>query len=107
MNNSSLFNKLPKWLRVVLIFVSIITLVYWIGFIIYKLLSAVRVIGAFIFESRNYWTFLCCILILVVGSLLVAQFFLELNPFGEITEWGRSQITNLRDSFISMIGGET
>lgn len=104
---TSLFSRLPSWLRFILIVLSIVTMVYWLGFIVYKLLSAIRCIGAFIFESRNYWTFLCCILILVVGSLLIAQFYLGLNPFGELWEWFMNEITYLRDSFISMIGGET
>ena len=104
---NSLFSRLPKWLRITLILLSIITMVYWLGFITYKVLSAIRVVGAFVFEKRNYWTFLVCILILVVGSLLVAQFYLDMNPFGEIYEWFIREITELRDSFINMIGGET
>ena len=102
---TSLFSRLPRWLRIILIILSIITVVYWLGFVIYKLLCAIRCIGAFIFESRNYWTFLVCVLILVVGSLLVAQFYLGLNPFGEIYEWFVEKITELRDSIVNLIGG--
>ena len=102
---TSLFSRLPRWLRIILIILSIITVVYWLGFVIYKLLCAIRCIGAFVFESRNYWTFLVCVLILVVGSLLVAQFYLGLNPFGEIYEWFIEKITELRDSIVNLIGG--
>ena len=66
-----------------LIIASIITLVYWVGFAIYKILCAIRVLGAFIFDKKNYWVFLCCVLILLVGSFLVAQFWLGLDPFGK------------------------
>ena len=84
---ASLFSRLPKWLRVILILLSIITVVYWLGFIIYKLLCAIRAVGAFIFETRNYWTFLACILILIIGSLLIAQFILGLDPWGNVVNW--------------------
>lgn len=83
----SKFNKLPKWLRVLIFVLSLITIVYWLGVAIYKLLCLIRVIGAFIFEERNYWMFLCCILILIIGSLLIAQFSLGLDPFGKFVEW--------------------
>lgn len=81
------YSNFPKWVKVLLLIVSLITMVYWVGFIIYKILSAIRSIGAFIFDKRNYWVFLTCILILVVGALLIAQFYFDLNPFGQFYEW--------------------
>ena len=51
------YSNFPKWLKAVLLIISIITLIYWIGVIIFKILSGIRVIGAFLFEQRNYWTF--------------------------------------------------
>lgn len=95
----SFFSTLPKWLRIVLIILSIVTVVYWLGFVIYKLLVAIRYIGAFIFEKRNYWTFLCCLLILGVGILLAAQFIFNLDPIGQVTNW----IIERYNEFKSMI----
>ena len=99
------FDRLPKWLRVILLLISIVTLVYWLGFMIYKILSAIRVIGAYIFEKRNYWTFLCCILILIVGGLLLAQYYFNLDPFGKLLEWFNGQIEALREYLGGLITG--
>lgn len=87
MESGSFFSRLPKWLRVLLIIASIITLVYWLGFIVYKTLSAIRVVGSFIFEKRNYWTFIGCIVILLIGTLVVAQFWLGLDPIGHLQDF--------------------
>ena len=100
----SLFSRLPKWLQVILIVISIITVVYWLGFVVYKVLSAIRCIGAFIFEKRNYWTFLCCILILLVGTFIVAQFVLGLDPWGNFTNWVTDSINYLKGLVIEAIG---
>lgn len=102
---NKLWDRLPKPLRFILIFISIITVVYWVGFTIYKLLDAIRAIGAFICDKRNYWTFLCCILILVVGSLLIAQYYLNLDPFGKIAEWAISRWIELKETIASYITG--
>lgn len=83
----SIYHKLPKWAQFILKVLSIITVVYWLGYLVYKLLSAIRSIGAFIFEARNYWTFLCCILILVVGTFIAAQCYLGLDPLGQVGNW--------------------
>ncbi len=83
----SIYHKLPKWAQFILKVLSIVTVVYWLGYLVYKLLSAIRCIGAYIFDTRNYWTFLCCILILAVGTLLVAQFYLGLDPIGQVSNW--------------------
>ena len=97
----SFFSKLPKWLRVLLIIASIVTLVYWVGFLLYKILCAIRVIGAFIFDKRNYWTFLGCIVILLVGTLLVAQFLLGLDPIGQIKEFILEKIEIIKEFIIN------
>ena len=83
----TLFARLPKWLRAILLLVSIITVIYWLGFSVYKFLSALRVIGAFIFDKRNYWTAVWCILILCVGAILLGQFYFELDPIGKLIEF--------------------
>lgn len=99
----SLFHKLPKWLQVVLLTLSIITVVYWLGFVVYKLLCAIRCIGAFIFEKRNYWTFLVCILILLIGTFIVAQFILGLDPWGHFSNWVVDRFNELKGFIIEAI----
>lgn len=83
----SLYHRLPKWVQFLLKVLSIITVVYWLGYLIYKILCAIRCIGAFIFDTRNYWTFLCCILILLIGTLIAAQCYLGLDPIGQVGNW--------------------
>ena len=99
------YDKFPRWLKIVLLIVSIITMVYWLGFMVYKILCAIRVIGAFVFEKRNYWTFLCCLLILVLGGLLLAQYYFNLDPFGKIVEQISDLIQSIRDSIGNSIKG--
>lgn len=101
----SWFSKLPKWLRIILLILSIVTVIYWLGFAIYKILEAVRIVMAYIFEKRNYWTFLICILILIVGSLLIAQFYFQLDPFGKLANWFIEKWNELREWLSNIIGG--
>ena len=101
----SWFSKLPKWLKIILLTLSIVTVVYWLGFVIYKILEAVRIIFAYIFEKRNYWTFLICVLILIVGSLLIAQFYFNLDPFGKMANWFIAKWNELREWLSNIIGG--
>lgn len=99
------FKRLPKWLRITLIVLSILTMVYWIGYITYKILCGVRIFGAFIFDKRNYWTFLTCIAILLIGTLLVSQFALGLDPIGKAYQYIINQFKNLRDIIGNKIKG--
>lgn len=79
-NNS----KLPKFLKVLLIILLTLTCVYWIGLFIYKILEAIRKFVHWVSDKRNWWTFLMCIFILAIGSLLLAQFYFDLDPFGKL-----------------------
>lgn len=101
------YSNLPKWLKILLLIISLITLVYWLGLMLYKILNAIRVIGAFIFEKRNYWTFLTCILILITGALILAQFYFNLDPVGKIANWFNNNFSNLREIVGDTIKGRS
>lgn len=96
------YSNFPKWLRITLLVVSIITVIYWGCLLIYKSLKAFRRFGVFFFDERNYWTFLTCILILLVGSLLIAQFALGLDPFGNFADWVAEKIDDTREAIKSL-----
>lgn len=78
--------RVPSWLKWVLLIVTIITLVYWVLWLVFQILKYLRIFLHWATEERNYWTFIVCILIVVVGSLIAAQFFLELDPFGKLAD---------------------
>lgn len=99
------YNKLPKWLQSLLLIISLVTFVYWVGFLFYKILDAIRKIGAFIFDNRNYWTFLTCILILVVGALLLGQFYFNLDPFGKMADGFNNMVYGFREYIANLILG--
>ena len=103
--NKHWYSDLPKWLKAILLIISLITMVYWAGFMIYKILCGIRVIGAFIFEKRNYWTFLGCILILGIGALLLAQFYFGLQPFENFIAWIENLWDQLRNWVSELIKG--
>ena len=90
------YSGLPKWLKAILLIISIVTVVYWFGFIVYQILKAIRCVGAYIFDKNHYWTFIICIFLIAISALLLAQFYFNLDPFGKFIDW----LTNLFDSFI-------
>lgn len=97
------YSNFPRWLKIVLLIVSIITIIYWVGFMTYKILCGIRVIGAFVFEKRNYWTFLSCILLLLIGSLIMAQCVLGLNPIGIATEYILEKWQSIKEVIVNSI----
>ncbi len=96
----SLFSRLPKWLRVTLFILSVVTVVFWATKLFYKVWGAIGTFLHFLTEKRNWWTYTFCIVLIIVGSLIVAQFFLELNPFGKawngVTEYVNNFIETLK-----------
>lgn len=96
-------SQLPKWLKVVIYTLLTITLVYWLGYAIYKILETTRKVLHWATECRNWWTFLICILILGVGSLLMAQYYFDLDPLGKLAAWAVLQWDNLRNAIASKI----
>ena len=99
------YSGFPRWLKAILLILSIVTMVYWLCYITIKILSAIRVVGSYFFQKEHYWMFLGCILILIVGGLLLGQFYFELNPFGKALDWVIDFWEGLRNDIAGMIKG--
>ena len=99
------YSNFPKWLKVVLLIISILTLVYWLGLITFKILSAIRYVGAFLFDKRNYWTFIVTLLIIGISAILLAQFYFNLDPIGKLLNWAEQVFNDLRNSISDIIKG--
>lgn len=87
-------NHLPKWLRVIYYIVVTLTLIYLLYRLIEWVLKTIQKLGAFVFEPRNYWTAVMTIGLLLVGTFIVAQFVLGLDPLGNFMEWVKNSFEN-------------
>lgn len=96
-------SNMPKWLKWLLYIVITITCIYWLGIMLYKLLEILRKFLHWCSEKRNWWTFLMCVFIVVIGSLIVAQCFLKLNPFGNFANWIVSKWNSFRNWLGSIV----
>ena len=79
--------KMRKLIKILIYILLTLTLVYWIGWLLYKFLELLRKIIHCITEKEHWWFFLSCILLLAIGTFIVAQFVLGLNPYGKIIDW--------------------
>lgn len=96
-------SKLPRVLKVLIYALLTITCVYWLGMMIYKILETIRIFINWTSTRRNWWTFLMCILIVVVGGIIVAQFFLGLNPIGNFLEQMKNWWQEIKADFVEAI----
>lgn len=98
-------DKMPKPIRVIYYVLLAITLVYWAYRLIALTLDLIQKIGLFIFEKRNYYTFVICLIILGVGILLASQFIFDLDPFGKLVNWIVNKWNDFRAWCVKIIGG--
>ena len=78
----TLFQRMPKPLKIILIILSIITIIYWVIFAIYNLLKLNRIVMAYIFDKSHYWTFVICLLMIGIAFIIYGQ--IEYNIFGKL-----------------------
>lgn len=97
-------SNMPKFLKILIEVLLTLTCVYWIGVLIYKILEGLRIFMHWTSDKRNWWTFLMCVAILVVGGLIIAQFFLGLDPFGKMWQGILNTFNNFRNWLSGLIG---
>lgn len=98
-------DKMPKAIKIIYYIILAVTLVYWLYRAISLTLSLIQRIGSFVFEKRNYYTFVICLIILGIGILLASQFIFDLDPFGRVANWFIDQWNNFRAWCVKIIGG--
>ena len=98
-------DKMPKAIRIIYYILLTITLVYWIYRLTTSILDLIQKIGSFLFEKRNYYTFVVCILILCVGIFIASQFIFNLDPIGKMGNWFINKWNDLRHWCAEIIGG--
>lgn len=92
-------DNLPRPLRFIYYAILILSGVYILYRIIEWVLKTIQKIGQFIFDDRTYWAVWICILILVIGGLLLGQYYFDLDPFGKIAEAVTSLFDQVRENF--------
>ena len=100
--NNSKIPRIIKWLLYILL---TITIIYWIIIMAYKLLDLMRRFLHFVSDKRNWWTFVCCVGILLIGAFIVAQFVLGLDPMGKFINSIKETIDNIRNAIGEAIKG--
>lgn len=98
---------IPKALKVLLYILLTLTCIYWISIMTYKILELLRKSLHWCSEKRNWWTFVVCIAILAIGSLLIAQYLLDLDPIGKVVNWVVTNINEFRNKLGNIIIGVT
>lgn len=92
-------DNLPRPLRFIYYAILILSGIYIIYRLIEWVLKTIQKIGQFIFDDRTYWAVWICILILVIGGLLLGQYYFDLDPFGKIAEAVTSLFDQVRENF--------
>lgn len=96
--------KLPKWLKILVYLLLTITIIYWLGVFIIKFLEFTRIIIHWTTEKRNWWTFLVCILLILIGSLIMAQGVLGLDPIGRFKEILFDKWESIKEGIVGIRG---
>lgn len=114
------YSNFPKWLKALLLIISLITVVYWVGRLVYYILELVRTLGelafkglsiAFtktgeaIFEKGRFYTGISIIVIAVVVCILICEFIFDLGVFELITNWALDVWERFREEMTNLIRG--
>ena len=98
-------SKIPRIIKWLLYILLTITIRYWIIRMGYKLLDLMRRFLHFVSDKKNWWTFVCCVCILLIGTFIVAQFVLGLDPMGKFINSIKEMIDNIRNAIGEAIKG--
>lgn len=95
--------KIPEWLKVLLNILITITIVYWLGYFIYKILDLIRLFFHTMTEKKVYWIALVIILICVTICLFFLEFNTNVKPFTIAWEWLKITFNDSRDFIADFI----
>lgn len=72
---------MPKWLKVIINTVLTLTVFYWLGYMIYKVLSVIRYMLHTISEKNHWWFFLLCLFGTTLAIMIICELCTQWTPF--------------------------
>ena len=96
-------DKLPNWVKILLDILLTITLVYLIGFMVYKILDILRLFLNTMTEKKVYWIALGIVLICSITTLCILEFTTDVKPFTIMGEWFMARFNDVRNSIADII----
>ena len=96
-------DKLPNWVKIMLDILLTITLVYLIGFMVYKILDVVRLFLNTMTEKKVYWIALGIVTICSIVTLCILEFATDVKPFTIMGEWFVDMFNSFRTGIADII----
>ena len=94
---------MPRWLQILIEVVLTLTVVYWLGYIIYKMIDILRIFLHSMTEKKIWWVSLCIITICAIITLLILEFATDIKPFTHFGAWVVTMYNNVRNSLANLI----
>lgn len=99
------YKRLPSVIRFILLVFSIITLVFWLGVLAFKIIELTRKLIHWLTDKNRWWTFVVCALIVGLGVFLASQFIYDLDPVGKLINWFNERLDSVKQWLINLIEG--
>lgn len=94
---------MPSWLKVLINILLTITVVYWLGYFIYKFLEIFRKFLHTMTKPDVYWIALGIILLAALTTVFILEFCTDIKPFTNLWNWIVSIYDNTRDAIANKI----
>ena len=77
-------SNLPSWLKLLINIVLTLTVVYWLGYMIYKIVDIVRLFIHTFTEKKYFWLNFGIVAIALFSCCLYLQYNTDFKPFTEL-----------------------
>ena len=96
-------SKLPSWLKVLINVALTLTVVYWLGYMVYKILDVFRLFLHTLTEKKIFWIEFGIVVIVFIGTCLYLQYNTDIHPFTNAYEWLLNVFNLSRDYIANLI----
>lgn len=94
-------SNMPILLKILIYVTLTVTCIYWIGYMLYYTLEAIRTVLHWATKKDLWWVTLTIILVAFIVVLCLMQFCWGLDPFGKFCNWLIEMCNGIRNK----IGG--
>ena len=95
-------SEMKKPLKIILYILLSITCVYWLGFILYKILDLLRIILHNMTEKSHWWFFVIITIIFTLGALILLETTTDIKPFTSLQHFIIDTFYMLKDWFTNI-----
>ena len=96
-------SKMPKWLKFIIYTILIVSVIYWLGYLIYKIVDFLRFFVNSVTDKKMFWVSVGVMIICGIVTLIILEYNTDVKLITDAWEWTKGVYETVKNKVIEWL----